>query len=168
MGRSTVNSDLIFRREQVRDYNLTMRILTRSAQTKYAAQTVFDVVADIESYPSFVPWCSKAIIHSQDGNIIVASLRIAKGPFSLNFTTRNTMIRAERIDISLVDGPFRHFSGMWSFESLNIGCLVSLRLEFELANKTVGRTITPFLEELTKTMVQAFCSRADSLHSDFK
>ena len=145
-----------------------MRILTRSARTKYAAQIVFDVVADIESYPNFVPWCSRAIIHTQCKNVIVASLRIAKGPFSLDFTTRNTMIRAERIDMSLVDGPFRHFTGKWSFESLNIGCLISLRLEFEFANKTLGRAITPLLEDITKTMVQAFCSRADSFHSGFE
>ena len=162
-----MNPALIFRRKQVCDYNSTMRILTRSARTKHAAQTVFDVVTDIESYPSFVPWCSKAIIHTQCEHVIVASLCIVKGPFSLDFTTRNTMVRAERIDISLVDGPFRHFTGKWSFESLNIGCLVSLHLEFELASKTVGRAITPLLEDLTKTMVQAFCSRADSL-SDFK
>lgn len=141
-----------------------MNVLTRSVRTTYGPDTMFDMVADIESYPHFVPWCQEATVMARLGNAVEASLRIAKGPLKLGFTTRNTLTPSERIDIDLVEGPFRHFRGVWSFEPLAKGSLVTLRLEFDFASKLVGRLLAPVLEEVAGAMVRAFSTRADQLH----
>ncbi|MCH9663006.1 MAG: type II toxin-antitoxin system RatA family toxin [Gammaproteobacteria bacterium] len=126
---------------------------------------MFDMVADIEAYPKFVPWCREAIIRSRLGNAIEASLAIAKGPINLGFTTRNTLTPSERIDMALIEGPFRHFKGVWMFEPVAKGSLVTLQIEFEFASKILGKLLSPVLEEVAGAMVRAFCSRADDLHA---
>ncbi|MEM7253239.1 MAG: type II toxin-antitoxin system RatA family toxin [Pseudomonadota bacterium] len=142
-----------------------MNVLTRSVRTDYDPQIMFDMVADIESYPRFVPWCQEATIKARLENAVEASLRIAKGPLNLGFTTRNTMTPQERIDIDLVEGPFRHFRGVWSFEPLAKGSLVTLKLEFDFASRLLGRVLSPVLEEVAGAMVRAFSTRADELHA---
>ena len=142
-----------------------MRKVTRSALVPYQAAQMFSLVADIESYPGFLPWCSGARIERETGDEVQARLDVAKGPVRKSFTTRNRHVDQRQIAMSLVDGPFRHLNGMWRFEPIaEDGCRVELHLEFEFASRILGRMLDPIFNEIANTMVDAFCRRAADVY----
>jgi ribosome-associated toxin RatA of RatAB toxin-antitoxin module len=104
-------------------------------------------------------------VRSPGEDTVEASLEIGTGPIRKTFTTRNVMTRHSRIDMELVDGPFKHLQGCWQFLSLDgAGCRIQLELEFELANGVLRRTLGPIFSEIANTMVDAFCLRAKELY----
>ena len=122
---------------------------------------MFSLVADIECYPRFLPWCRSATVHARTPTVVTASLEIARGPFRKSLTTRNRMVDAQRIDIELVDGPFSHLDGRWSFAGTEARhCRIGLEMRFEISNRMLARMLAPWFEEAAGTMVDAFCRRA--------
>ena len=139
--------------------------IARSADVPFPAPDMFTLVADIERYPRFLPWCRSATVHARSTTEVTASLEIARGPFRKSFTTRNRMADPERIDIELVDGPFSHLDGCWSFEGTSgRGCRVGLEMRFEISNGVLARVLAPLFEEIARTMVDAFCRRAHQVY----
>lgn len=137
----------------------------RSALVPHSAQSMFDLVADVGSYPQFLPWCRRASIAYADGQQMHATLEIAKGPLRKSFTTVNLLNPPNRIDIHLQEGPFRKLEGCWTFEDLtDVGSRVTLDLQFQVAGALLGRTLAPVFGEIANTMVQAFCTRARALY----
>ncbi len=135
--------------------------ISRSADVPFPAPDMFSLVADVERYPRFLPWCRSATVHARTPTVVTASLEIARGPFRKSLTTRNRMVDAERIDIELVDGPFSHLDGRWSFAGIAARrCKVELDMRFEVSNRMLARVLTPWFEEAAGTMVDAFCRRA--------
>ncbi len=126
---------------------------------------MYALVADVEKYPGFLPWCRDARVREPGEDTVEASLEIGRGPIRKSFTTRNTMVPDSRIDIGLVDGPFKHLQGRWEFMTLDgAGSRIALNLEFELANALLRRTLGPVFSEIANTMVDAFCRRAKELY----
>ena len=126
---------------------------------------MFRLVADVERYPRFLPWCRSATVHARTPTVVTASLEVARGPFRKSFTTRNRMVEAERIDIELVDGPFSHLDGRWSFDELAAqGCKVGFEMRFEISNRVLARVLAPLFEEIAGTMVDGFCRRAHQVY----
>ena len=122
---------------------------------------MFQLVADIERYPRFLPWCRSAKVHARTPTEVTASLEIARGPFRKSFTTRNRMVDSERIDIELVDGPFSRLDGRWRFRGVAPrGCKVGFEMQFEVSNRILARVLAPLFEEIARTMVDAFSRRA--------
>lgn len=142
-----------------------MTTVSRSALVPYTAQNMFVLVADIERYPDFLPWCSGAQVHARSSDEVTASLEVSKGPLRKSFTTLNRMRAPTAIELSLVDGPFKRLRGEWRFSSLgDAGCKVELELEFEFANRIMGRALGPLFNEIAATMVDSFCDRARELY----
>lgn len=142
-----------------------LQTVCKSALVPYAASDMYTLVADVEKYPGFVPWCRGARVSSPGDDTVEASLEIGRGPIHKTFTTRNVMTRDSRIDIQLVDGPFKHLQGCWRFLSLpGKGCRIELELEFELANALLRRTLGPLFSEMANAMVDAFCRRAKEIY----
>lgn len=138
-----------------------MRRITKSAILPHPPDQLFGLVADIERYPQFLPWCVGAESRPVAGDEVEASLDIAKGPVKVRLTTRNRLTRCSEITMGLVSGPFRSLQGRWTFEPLGEhGCRASLSLEFEVAGGVVRRLLTPLFEEIASTMVDAFSRRA--------
>ena len=122
---------------------------------------MFDLVADIERYPHFLPWCRRAQVHERTPTEVTASLEIARGPLRKRLTTRNRMVDSERIDIELVDGPFSHLDGHWRFRGVSPRrCNVGFEMRFEVSNRVLARVLAPLFEEIARTMVDAFRRRA--------
>lgn len=126
---------------------------------------MYALVADVKEYPEFLPWCRDACVTTPGEESVEARLEIGRGPFRKSFTTRNVLRRDSRIEIELVDGPFKHLQGCWRFVSLDgAGCRIELDLEFELSNTVLRRTLGPLFREMADTMVDAFCRRARELY----
>lgn len=143
-----------------------MRKVQRSALVRHSADAMYSLVDDIESYPEFLPWCRQSEVHFRQGPVVEATLDLHRGELSRQFRTRNTAIGKSIIDMQLVDGPFRHLVGRWSFTQLGeSGSKVALDLEFEFSNSAVDLIFGAFFEETCNSLVQAFTRRADAIFS---
>jgi len=138
-----------------------MRKVSRSALVPFSARQMFSLVDDVESYPSFLPWCKHAEEHWRNDRSVEASIELQKGALSRRFTTRNSLNSPDSIDIALVAGPFRHLAGGWRFQDLgDAGSKVSLNLEFEFKSRMLDAALGPFFEEICSSLVDAFTRRA--------
>lgn len=141
-----------------------MPTIKRSALVPYLPAEMFSLVDDVEAYPQFLPWCKNARVLSRNEDEVRASLELARGGFEKSFTTRNRLQKNKMIEMRLVEGPFRHLDGFWRFEALGeSACKVSLDLDFEFANKLVGMAMGPLFNQITNTLVDSFCERAEDV-----
>ena len=97
-----------------------MTLVQKSALVKYSARQMFDLVNDIETYPTFLPWCSGSRIIKRQDDFVEAELMISKGGFNKSFSTRNTIDEGGRITVSLLNGPFSYLEGVWNFMPLRL------------------------------------------------
>lgn len=138
-----------------------MRQVERSALVPYPAEAMFDLVADIGSYPEFLPGCTAARVESSGPGCVLGTISLAQGPLHLDFTTRNELLRPERITMTLQDGPFRDLYGVWAFRPLGPqGSKVTLRLQFTFRNPATDLLLGPFFESICNRLVDAFVNRA--------
>ena len=137
----------------------------RSALLPYSTAQIFDLVRDVERYPEFLPWCSKAKIVTDEAREVVAELTIRKGRISERFTTRNLLDFPGSIELQLVQGPFKRLSGLWKFTNLaDRGSKVELDLDFEMTTSLIQRTLGVIFASATGTLVDAFCARARAMY----
>lgn len=137
----------------------------RSAIVPYSAQEMYVLVADIPAYPEFLPWCSHASIDSEQDDSVVATVGIAFKGLRKSFTTRNRQLTNERIELSLVDGPFSELDGVWQFKPLGEeGSEISLSLDFGFSSRLVATVVGPVFGHIANTMVDAFLQRAESVY----
>ena len=142
-----------------------MRKISRSALVPYSAEEIYALVEDVDSYPSFLPWCSDVEVHFREGNVVEATLELHRGKLSKRFRTRNTMYPTDSMDLALVGGPFRYLSGGWQFVSLgDAGSKVSLDLEFEFDSRMLDLMIGAFFEDTCNSLVDAFTQRAGDVY----
>ncbi|WP_369601271.1 type II toxin-antitoxin system RatA family toxin [Hahella sp. SMD15-11] len=91
--------------------------------------------------------------------------RGGQGGLRQRFTTRNRLAEPERIDMHLVDGPFRYLHGCWHFRALDVNaCKVELVLSFEMNTALAGVTMGPVFNQAANTMVDAFVKRAKVIY----
>lgn len=140
-------------------------VVQKSALVKFSAQQMFDLVDDIESYPKFLPWCSGSRILKREGDIVEGQIDIAKAGFHKSFTTRNRIDRGGKIQISLLDGPFKSLEGFWSFMPLREDASkISLDLEFEISGVLANLAFGPVFNQICNTMVTSFTQRAKAIY----
>jgi ribosome-associated toxin RatA of RatAB toxin-antitoxin module len=138
-----------------------MREVKRSALIAESPARMYELINDIERYPDFVPWCTAARILSRQGNEVVATLTIKRGPLKAEFTTRNLLEPASRVLMQFVSGPFRVLEGLWTLTPLGeLGCRVELEMRFEFANRVTGALFEPLFEDTAASLVDAFVKRA--------
>ena len=143
-----------------------MHKVHRSALVPHAADAMYSLVDDIEAYPQFLPWCRSTEVHFRRGPVVEATLELYRGDVSKRFRTRNTATNTQRIDMQLVDGPFRHLAGRWTFTQLgDAGSKVALDIEFEFSTRVVELMLGTFFEETCNSLVDAFTRRADAVYA---
>lgn len=142
-----------------------MSRISRSALVMHSAKEMFELVNDCESYPKFLPGCSDARLIERKDDYLIGELELAKAGMTYRFTTRNELYDPERIDLSLVEGPFKKLEGHWHFQPLSDqACKVSFELEFEIAGKVVSKALTPLFAKMAASQVDAFVRRADEVY----
>lgn len=124
-------------------------------------EKVYELVADIESYPKFLPWCHGAKILKRLPNVVEASLILSKGGLSKSFATRNTMTPGKEIKMELLSGPFKRLDGLWTFETMPGGTKVSLHLEFSFENRLIAMMLGPVFQPIANTLLEAFVKKAE-------
>ncbi len=142
-----------------------MNVIKRSAMVMYSPRQMFELVNNIEDYPRFLPWCAASTILHQDEKEIEAKLEIVWSGIHKSFTTRNHLHQHERIEITLVHGPFRHLEGRWKFiPQGEQGCIVDLELKFDLAGRLIDKLFQPIFNHIANSLVDLFCKRAAEIY----
>ncbi|MBT4928480.1 MAG: type II toxin-antitoxin system RatA family toxin, partial [Cellvibrionales bacterium] len=96
-----------------------MTKVSRSALVPYSAESMFCLVNDVASYPQFMDGCQSVEIIEHTEQLMVASLCLKKAGIEVNLTTENQLIPSLSIEMSLQDGPFSSFKGLWQFKALS-------------------------------------------------
>lgn len=140
----------------------------------YTAQQMYDLVADVASYPKFLPWNSAARIRSRmpiaagahgTGEVMEADLIISFKVFRERFGSRVTLWPdARKIDTEYLDGPFRHMRSNWAFRDIPGGCEVDFHVDFEFRNAILQGIIGVVFNDAMLRVVRAFERRAAELY----
>ena len=134
--------------------------IRRSAIVRHTPAQMFDLVNDVDAYPRRFTWCAGARVLEREDDALTARLELRIGGLTQAFTTRNTLSPPQRIAIELVEGPFRHLSGVWEFAALGTdGCKVTLALDFEYSGVMAPLMRIGF-QKLADRMVDEFCTEA--------
>ena len=142
-----------------------MAIVEKSVLIGHSAAKMYALVADVNAYPQFLPWCSATEVRPIDAETAAATLHINYHGLRLHFTTENRMEKNALIDMNLVHGPFKHLDGFWRFIALSDeACKIEFQLRYELSGKLVDKIAGPVFSHIANTLVEVFVKRAVSLY----
>lgn len=144
--------------------------LSTTRRVRHAASQMFDLVADVERYPEFVPLCQSLRVRKrikEDGKeIIVADMTVAYKLVRETFTSRVTLDRSNlQILVEYLEGPFRRLSNTWSFRSVeNHVCDVKFFIAYEFRSRTLGLLMGAMFDAAFRRFAAAFERRADQVY----
>lgn len=137
----------------------------------YSADQMFALIADVEAYPRFLPWCAAARIRerqtdAQGREVLDADLVISFRVFRERFGSRVTLNRATaQIDVAYLDGPFRYLDNHWQFTPAGPdACDVEFHVDFEFRSRTLQAIVGMVFYEAMQRIVRAFEARAADLY----
>jgi coenzyme Q-binding protein COQ10 len=139
------------------------KVLPHSPEHMYA------LVADVEKYPEFLPWCIATRINKREdeGTTLIADMVIGFKMVREKFTSRVVLTEPRQIDVNYFDGPFKYLENKWIFEPHGDGdCLVDFYVDFEFRSRLLEKIMGPLFEKAVHRMITAFESRADELYGN--
>ncbi len=145
-----------------------MKSVHKSVLLWHSAHEMFTLVTDVGQYPQFLPWCDRASVLETTADGVVAQVGIAIGGIRQSFTTRNTHVENQRVDLALVDGPFSRLEGHWRFIPLGDGtqraCKIEFSLDYDFSSQALSTLVGPVFDKIAGSMVDAFVKRADQVY----
>lgn len=131
----------------------------------YTPNQLFDLVADIEKYPEFLPWCLATRILSRTEQEIVADLSVGYKFFRETFRSRVHLTPKTRIDVEYINGPFHSLNNHWLFkEHQNFGTDVDFFIDFQFRNSLFQSATQRVFETAFNQMLSSFEKRAQQLY----
>lgn len=139
-------------------------------RVNHAPEQMFELVADVESYPQFVPMCESLTIRSRkerDGiTILIADMTVGYKAIRETFTSQVILKPAERlIDVRYIDGPFRFLQNYWRFDPVGEQQTdVHFFIEYEFKNRMLGMLMGTMFDRAFRMFAEAFERRADVVY----
>lgn len=131
----------------------------------YAPDQMFDLVADIERYPEFLPWVRGARIRRWEADdVCLVDMAVGFKVFRECFTTRDILRRPDRIEVEYYSGPFRSLNNRWTFEPAPGGCLLDFYIDFSFRSLLLERVVGVLFHDAVRVMVSAFERRARAVY----
>ncbi|MBJ7263332.1 MAG: type II toxin-antitoxin system RatA family toxin [Burkholderiaceae bacterium] len=144
-----------------------MHKVQRSVLVPHSAEQMFNLVADVEQYPAFMPWCGGSEVISRNEQGMEAAVTISLAGIKQRFATRNTHHFPERIDLELVDGPFSALVGRWVFHALDAkACKIVFTLEYAFSSRTLEALVGPIFNRIASSFIDSFIKRAGELYGN--
>ena len=134
----------------------------KSVIVAHPAEVLFELVDRFEAYPEFLPGVKSAAVLSRDDRETRGRLGIDYKGFTSDIATVNRKVPGRSITLELLDGPFEHFEGLWTFKPLGEGgCRVELQVDYRFAGRAMQLLLTPIFGRVVQTVVDRFVARAD-------
>lgn len=131
----------------------------------YTPEQLFDLAADVECYPEFLPWWIAARVLKREGNIYFSDQVVGFGVFRERFGSKTVLWRPERIEVTSTDGIFRNFDLTWRFDPLpGNGCKVALMVNLELRSSLLQDMFHRAILQSVRSIMSAFEARAHQLY----
>lgn len=138
-----------------------MITVTKSVIVPYTIEQMFKLVVNIADYPKYLPWCTASTIQTQTPAETVATVYIEYFKIKTHFTTRNMNTTFTKIEMFLIDGPFKKLFGCWNFIPLGEhGCKIDFKLEYKFLNVVVGKIIGPAFNHISQNIINCFIAEA--------
>jgi coenzyme Q-binding protein COQ10 len=132
--------------------------------SSYTPEQLFALVADIEKYPEFLPWCRAARVLSRSEGEFMGELIISFAHMSESYTSRVVLTPHSAIDVTMVRGPFEYLTNSWRFTAVPEGTRIDFALDFKFRSKLLEKLMGGLFSKATERMVSAFSTRADILY----
>jgi coenzyme Q-binding protein COQ10 len=134
----------------------------------YPASLMFDVVADVEKYPQFLPWCVGLRVlkreHVKAREVLLAEMVVGYMSIREKYTSRVILDRSGlTIDVAQTDGPFRVLENHWRFTVEGEGCRIELALAYEFRSRMLNAVANAAFGRVYTKMADAFEARARTL-----
>ena len=139
-------------------------------RVRHSAANMFDLVADVEKYPQFVPLCGSLRVKSRaamgDGvTVMVADMTVAYKMIRQTFTSRVTLDRPGlKIVVEYLDGPFKRMQNRWTFYPATGGCDVEFFIDYEFRSRTLAMLMGAMFDTAFRKFAAAFEQRADEVY----
>jgi len=144
---------------------------TNKRRVRHAAADMFDLVADVEKYPQFVPLCQSLRVRSRADKdegveVLTASMTVAYKLIQQTFTSRVTLDRPNlKILVEYLDGPFSRLQNRWTFKPTgDDACEVEFYIDYEFRSRTFGMLMGAVFDTVFRKMAAAFEERADKVY----
>jgi coenzyme Q-binding protein COQ10 len=138
---------------------------------RHAALDMFDLVADVEKYPAFVPLCAATKVRSRSPNgqgvdVLVSEMTVAYKLIRQTFTSRVTLDRPGlKILVEYLDGPFSRMQNRWTFRPTGEGtCEVEFFIDYEFKSRTLALLMGAMFDAAFRRFAAAFEKRADEVY----
>ena len=142
-----------------------MAQVEKSVLIGYSAERMFKLVEQVEDYPKFLPWCGASQVLSRNASGMQASITIQFKAVHQTFTTENIHQYPERIEMKLVEGPFRSLSGCWQFTPLaENACKIHFLLDYEFSSRILEQVVGPVFSMIAQGLVDSFVQRAEAVY----
>ena len=132
----------------------------------YTPDQLYQLVADVEKYPRFLPWCKACRITRREDMSFWADLIVSFKVYRERFGSKVTLHDKDLlIDVEYIDGPFKYLNNHWKFvDAGDGGCIVDFYVDFEFKNRVLQNLIGLLFNEAVRRMVAAFEARAKDLY----
>lgn len=136
---------------------------------RFSPEQMYDLVADVQSYPEFLPLCESLHVTSrkmeEDRTVLVATMGIGYKAIRERFTTRVTLFEGQnKILVEYLDGPFRHLENRWRFLPAAGGCEVDFFITYEFRSRMLGLLMGTMFDKAFRKFADAFEARAKLIY----
>ena len=142
-----------------------MKTINKSRIIPYLAKDMYSLVANVKSYPEFVPYCSDSDIVSDTNDIVTAYIELSFHGIRKKITTKNTMILNEKIMMKLVDGPLSFLEGSWNFSGVNeTNSKIELSISYEVLGFGYATIFETVIGTVSDQILMSFVKRAKDIY----
>ena len=137
----------------------------------HTPEQMFDLVADVERYPEFLPLCNGLVVRTRkdrDGKtLLVADMTVGYKAIRETFTTQVLLNKAEHaIDVQYIDGPFKYLDNRWRFQpNADGGCTIDFFIDYEFKSRILGALMGSMFDRGFRMFSEAFEARADKIYA---
>ena len=139
-----------------------MVTIKKNALVFHSREKMFTLVDQVEDYPNFLSWCGKAEVIERTEKITKATILINYHNVKQSFTTENVKVFPVKMNINLIDGPFKILKGEWNFiEIEKNACKIEFELQYEFSNYFLDKLISPVFNMIANTFIDNFIAKAN-------
>jgi coenzyme Q-binding protein COQ10 len=135
----------------------------------FTTRQMFDVVADVERYPQFLPLCEGLAVRSREDSgadtILVATMTVGYGAIRESFTSRVTICPGQgEILVTYLDGPFSHLDNRWRFRDADPGSHIDFFIDYAFSSRMLALLMGAVFDKAVRKYTSAFETRAHALY----